>query len=712
MQPLLVNQIWQHSNSHYRILYISKDIDQVFWININDENKLPEAISYESLLDEISNSQITIIEDNLIYADPSDYKPASLEKWKKYCEVIDLIEGCEPLIFVNKIFNQKCSEISNSTKFSRQSVRRIILKYFKKGKNRLGLLPELINSGARGKRVDNPKNKLGRRNKYSVQNNFTINEGNRRVIENGYKKFYLDVEQASLNTAYENFLAVIYPESLKGNFENVPSLMQFRRTGELKFKIENRLRAKKGDKIFDKDMRTTSESSKINTIGPGSLWQIDSTTADIELVSQIDRSIPIGSPTLYFVSDVFSHAIVGVLVTLDEPSFYTAAQALYNSIVQKELVIKEAGLEDVTNFFFYPEEWNMYGLPNAVVADRAELLKNKSNNIIRDLGISIENTPSYRADLKGIVENHFNELHAKLRGAESHFGIKSTNHRQRGVRDARLDACLTLKEYYAIIIRSIIDYNNTKLQDKYPKDADMIKAKIQAVPKTLYNWGIENRSGIMRMINLDQLKVRFLPIEKGALTKDGFRFKNGWYNLPRGCSLENEMIRTQDKRIYFEAYYNPHILDEVYIKLENEIITARLSVSKNPSLVSLSLWEREAHIEDEKYRSYEQRETNRTANINTAIFTKNIIENAKNQQPKKKRSKNLKSKSIRKNKAKEKEILKTEKRSQIENPSYTNESKPKKETKVISINSRHEEKIDPKPNNSKSDFFRRLMEDE
>jgi hypothetical protein len=708
MQQLLVSQIWQHNNTRYRILYISKDLDQVFWIKIEDSKALPECISLEELDLRRADGTATPIEDEVTFKDPADYKEKSIQKWETYCKIINLIEHEEPLIFTNKYFNHKCVEISNQlAEFSRQSVRRIILKYFRNGKTKLSLLPDLNNSGAKGVKVENPATKLGRKNKYT-KNNFLINARNRPVLEKGYKKFYLEIEQASLQTAHENFLAVKYPETADGIFENAPSLMQFRKVGEDKFGPEERLKGKRSIKIYNKDLRITSESSKINVIGPGYLWQIDSTKADIELVSHIDRDIPIGSPTLYFVTDVFSHALVGVLVTLEEPSFFTASQAVYNAIQDKEIVIEEANLGNVSGFNFNKSDWNICGLPQAIVADRAEFLKHKSNNIIRDLGISIENPPAYRADLKGIVENHFNVLHAKLRGADSKFGMKSTNHKQRGVRDARLDACLTLNEYYAIIIQSVLDYNNSKPLVNYPRDMDMVRDKVRAIPQQLLEWGIENRSGLLRSFKLKDLRMKFLPIERGALTKDGLKFKKAWYNLPKGHELENTMILTQDKRIYFDVYFNPLDLNEIYIKHEKRIISAQLSESRNPLHAELNIWELQAHQEEEKFAEHNQKDVNRAANINTVKLTKQIIENAKKQQSGKKKAKNLKAKSIRENRKVEKEVLNLKTSVQLENPIDSNAT-GKKLGKVVSLSNGNNDK--PKSNN-KTDFFRRLMEDE
>ncbi len=53
------------------------------------------------------------------------------------------------------------------------------------------------------------------------------------------------------------------------------------------------------------------------------------------------------------------------------------------------------------------EEWPCMHLPTALVADRGEIESHAADCLARELGIRIENTPPYRGDLKGIIEQHF-----------------------------------------------------------------------------------------------------------------------------------------------------------------------------------------------------------------------------------------------------------------------------------------------------------------
>ena len=135
--------------------------------------------------------------------------------------------------------------------------------------------------------------------------------------------------------------------------------------------------------------------------GPGSVYQIDATLADIYLVSSLDRTRIIGRPVIYVCIDVFSRIITGICVTLEGPSWLGGMLALDNVMADKIKFCLEYGIS------LQDDEWPCHHLPEAILADRGEFEGYKANNLVNALGIRIHNTPPYRADWKGIVERHF-----------------------------------------------------------------------------------------------------------------------------------------------------------------------------------------------------------------------------------------------------------------------------------------------------------------
>lgn len=697
MQKTFVNQIWQHKSTFLRILYHSPELEEIFWIDINDENKLPEQISIEKYEKLKSDRVIKLIETGEKYKNPDDYSEKSVAKWNKHWEVVEFLNQDEPLIFIDYYFHEKCKELAHKHQMSRWTAKRIILKYWKGGKSKLALLPDLIYSGGKGKTRNVSSAKRGRPNKYN-NNNVNVDAKIGKQIEQAYKKFYLQVEQASLNTAYLNYLRVKYPTQVKNkDFTNVPTEAQFRYWGEKAFSVQERITGKKGLKIFNKDFRITTESSLINTVGPGSLFQIDSTKADIELVSSIDREIPIGGPTLYFVSDVFSRMIVGVLVTLEEPSYYIGARALYNTMISKSQLCKEEGLDEINNLKISDEQWPCHYLPDTIVADRAELLGNQSNNIIRDLGITIENTAAYRADLKGVVENHFKVIHTKIKGLADKRGFKSLNHKQRGVRNARKDALLTLKEYYAIIIKEVLSYNNSKILESYPLERDMIIDRVSPIPIELWKWGIQNRSGKLRSSNILNLKEKLLPKGEAKLSKDGIYFKKGWYNIMHK-EVNNKQLLLQDKKWAIEVSFDPFNLEKIHMHYNSELIECFVSKSRSPLYIKANMWEIDSINEIIRKKRYMDRPNSISQSVDSMDFAENVFQEAEKKSKKKKNS-SIESKNIRENKTKEKERNRQE---------QIIRDNPAKEVKIIHMKSENKDLS----NNEHLNFFRKLMDHE
>jgi hypothetical protein len=704
MIHLLVNQIWLHNQSRFRILFIHNDIEEIIWIKVDDQNSLPESSDLEEFIMLQKKGAVTLDETIEELGDPSLLKKKSLVKWKIHCEIIESIQSEEPQIYLNQYFNNRCSEIAKSLEVSRMLPRRVILRYWKGGKNKLALLPKLNNSGGKGKERKISSKKRGRPNSFT-KNDTNVDEKLEKILQQGFKIYYLEGGQASLETAFESFLeAKYYNEVKKGQQELIPSITQFRYWGEKKYPANERKRKKAGLKNFNKDFRNQTESSLINVTGPGSLFQIDSTNSDIELVSSNDRSVPIGSPTLYFVTDVFSRMIVGVLVTLDQPSYYTAARAIYNTIIDKEQFFNEARLTEISEFRITNEDWPCNYIPDAIVADRAELIGHQSNNLINDLGITLENTASYRADLKGLVESHFDALHKRIRGIQKNIGMKSTDHKQRGVRDARKDAILTMKEYYIAVLSEVLVYNNSKVLESYPLDAQIVNDIPSVTPIKLWKWGIQNASGQLRLNNIPGLKQRLLPRKGGKINKKGLRFNKLWYNFSDNKKLLERQILLQNRTEIVEVLYDPFDLRKTYIYYDSEMIECELSKSRNPIAIELNEWEYLTHLTLVKRAQYEDKEEHQLRAIDSIKLMKEIFSSAKKQKAKKKTNA-LKPTKIRENKKIEAAL---NRRMSAENPS---DDKSKKEVKVIKMEPKSDKET-KKNKNQDMNFFRNLMTDE
>ena len=160
----------------------------------------------------------------------------------------------------------------------------------------------------------------------------------------------------------------------------------------------------------------------------------------------------IGRPTLYAVVDVYSRLIAGFYVGLENPSYVTAMLALVNAMTDKVQLCQSYG------YNIEPEDWPSIGIPDAILADRGELLGYQIESLEQAFGVRIENTPPYRGDAKGIVERSFKTLQADFKPFAPGV-VTGDIVRKRGGKDYRLDATLTLHEFTKIIIGSILQRN-------------------------------------------------------------------------------------------------------------------------------------------------------------------------------------------------------------------------------------------------------------
>ena len=387
-------------------------------------------------------------------------------------------------------------------------------------------------------------------------------------------------------------------------------------------------------------------------MGPGSQYQIDATVGDIYLVSQFDRSNIIGRPVMYFVIDAFSRMVTGMYVGLEGPSWVGAMMAIANAASDKTAYCHEYGI-NITG-----EEWPCHHIPSAILGDRGEMESRNADNLVSMLGIRVENTPPYRADLKGIIEQHFRTINTNATIMLP--GRVKPDMAERGGKDYRLDAKLDIRQFTAVIIKCVLYYNNSHYMDSFEKSRQMMEAGVEAVPVKLWNWGIRYCSGALRVMPEEKVRLALMPTDNATVTSQGIRFKGLYYSskeLTDGLWFE----RARSKGSYrVKVSYDPRDMGEIY---------AWDRADGTPLLCSLLDWEEkysgkqlgEIQYEHEKEKvekkQYQAWETEAKINLGREIDS--IIEEAEQMaEPADGRSKAERLSGIKKNRKDEREYLK------------------------------------------------------
>lgn len=209
-----------------------------------------------------------------------------------------------------------------------------------------------------------------------------------------------------------------------------------------------------------------------------------------------------------------------------------------------------------------PAEWPSHGLPEAIFADRGELEGPAADNLVRALNIQVSNAPPYRADAKGIVERGFRTIHDLVIHWQPGAVFKPW---ERGERDPRLEATLTLHELRLIVIHAIL-FHNRSLLGGYRLQEDMIADQVPPRPIDLWAWGVANRTGHLRTMDPSVVRLHCLPGGKATVTPRGIRFGGLFY----ACNLamrERWFERARTSQSWaIDVAFDPRCADLIYLR--------------------------------------------------------------------------------------------------------------------------------------------------
>lgn len=367
---------------------------------------------------------------------------------------------------------------------------------------------------------------------------------------------YLKDARISQASAYQRLLEEHY-STVDGNGDKYirsvgerPSLRQFTHFLRTQYSLESKLRARKGDKDFE-----LAHAAKVGSIiedcrGVGHYYEIDATIVDCQLVSASDVRNIIGKPTLYHIIDRKSRLIVGYYCGLENASWTGAMQAIFSIASDKRKMCERY---EVT---YNPEDWPADKVfPREFLADRGtDQLSGHSNQVCEGLAITYTNLPSKMAKWKPIVEGSFRTMHQSIADvAPSYDPVVNAKRRQGKHYDK--DACLTLDEFNALMLRAIISHNR-KAMPGYNRSIEEVNAGVQPSPLHLWNYDIQKSSANLTRYTEEQVRHALLPREQATITDSGIKFRGCFYTCPeaeaRGWFIQARHTGRVDIQISFD----------------------------------------------------------------------------------------------------------------------------------------------------------------
>lgn len=560
------NTVYQHvsNGEQIRIIYVDYKHDICAYVFLFSNLSIPIITMLTDLEHEYNSNHLVMITDPfLLMKKDKDLTSKEISKRNESWKIIEKYWEPRKNDFLSKSKRMGAfREIADTENISLMTVRRIFSRFWQRGMNRNALLPDYAKSGGKGKEK-NLKEKNGRRRIYcdSETGGIIITEEIKKQFEVATEKYWRTGQKKPLRQVYRHLLSDFYSIKTNKNSEvekiikeagSIPTFDQFYYWFKKNENTILDIKTRESERQFNLKNRSLLSNSTIEASGPGFRYQIDATIADLYIVSEINRNMIIGRPTVYIIIDVFSRMITGVYVGLESPSWNGAMMVLDSMIEDKVKFCRKYNID------INEEDWPCCHLPEIIIADRGEMEGHAVENLINNLNITIENTPPYRGDYKGIVERFFRTINERI---ENNLpGAIMKDYRKRGDPDYRLEAKLTLKEISEIIIRCVL-LHNIKEIEKYPLTPEMIGEGIKPTPLDLWNWGIANKKGTLRKIDQQRFRLNILPRGKATISRGSVVFNKLNYSA---AELLDDALYQRNKLKKLEIVYDPRNIKHIY----------------------------------------------------------------------------------------------------------------------------------------------------
>lgn len=552
-----------------RVLWISRDYSYCYVYPLDEKTRFPFQRQILDILQAMESGRVRRYNAELYpFLNLPENKISDsdkIERDQRYDSVIEISKQ-EPAIYVPESRGVLVAKVmtSEELKLTKPTIYKRLRRFWKYGRIPNAQLSFSFNCGGPGQ-SRHPKPgapKRGRPPVYSEAAGINVDETTAKNIKATVMIHYATADKPSLDHAYHEYLKGY---GFKGHHledgVKVPDLKnvyispgQFNYHARKDLDIRNFLR-KRNKGLYDLNNRPILGNSTQMAYGPGAIYMIDATEIDMYILSRYNR-LPAGRPTLYLVADVFSHMIVGFYLTLKKPSWQGMMMALYYTLRDKVALCAEYGIT------ITPEEWPVNQLGDELFGDRGEAIAMVTDHVASSMPMDISNTPPYRPDLKGLIEQYFRTVKNKA--------VKKTPGSVEGMfrhilrRKYPLDACLDMYQLTKMVIRFILLKNHSTWLDDYPLDEMMIADQVEPRPITLWNYGVINRSGCLRDIPLSVAQLNLLPTAEAVVTPEGLRVGKCYYTNPR-ADKDQWFLRLKGKSSEnIWVSYDPRLPEIVY----------------------------------------------------------------------------------------------------------------------------------------------------
>ena len=570
MCMISVNDIYisLDSGDEFRILWVSPENDFAYVFNLT-ENKLPIATEMAKLEERLNNGEIQKRSDDPYINNTPERTLTDSDKLFRdsVWEIVKEIVEDEPAVYNRALRGSLLNDLTKQQDIAKKTLYKYLRWYWQRGKNKNSFLPRFYRCGGKGKPRKPSESKIGRPSKYGGAIGKNVDEATKQIFSKAIKKYYHTRQENSFKAAYGLMVKEFYTKRVKqpdGGFRNelldpneIPTLRQFQYWYSKTYDQKEKLITRKGQSKYNLEHRPVLGKSDTGISGPGAQYQLDATVGDIYLVSQFNRGNIIGRPIVYFLIDTFSRMITGMYVGLEGPSWVGAMMALANAASGKSKYCADYGVT------ISEKKWPCHHLPDTILADRGEVEGKSVETLINVLNVRVDNTPAFRADMKGIIERLFHSVNVKTIMLLP--GHVKPDMAQRGGNDYRLDAILDIRQFTRIMIQGVLNHNNEHFLESFERTEGMIADNVKPIPAELWSWGIAHCSGQLRSVSEDTIKFCLMPADTALVTGKGIRFKGLYYHSEQAI-FEHWFETAKAKGSYkVDISYDPRDMENIYI---------------------------------------------------------------------------------------------------------------------------------------------------
>lgn len=477
------NSLWKNGGSIIRVLEFANA--KVFVIDCIKRN-MPRWIDETGMAGYVECTEQILWESTNKSIVPVESMDADTRRFVQ--EHFTLIAGVLPYVSDIRRRNEAIGQISRTMGMSKQSIRYYLCLY---------LAYQDICAMM-------PKSKAKDRD-------LTADEKNMRW---GLNKFFYTKNKNSLKTAYTMLLKAKYCDESGRLLPEYPSFYQFRYFYRKHKSMQTYYISRDGLKNYQRNNRPLTGDKVQQYASQVGVGMFDATICDIFLIDDCNNLI--GRPVLTACVDAYSSLCMGYSLSW-EGGVYSLRGLMLNMIADKAEHCKKHGI------LIDKSDWNCCQLPAEFITDRGSEYISATLEQIADLGIAIVNLPSYRAELKGVIEKFFDLIQDSFKPYLKGKGVIEPNYMERGAHDYRKDACLTMAQFEKIIIRCILFYNSSRIVENYPYTEDMLQAQVKPHANDIWEWGKLQSGANLIETDAEQLILTMLPRTTGKFTRFGLK---------------------------------------------------------------------------------------------------------------------------------------------------------------------------------------------